>query len=101
MNWLNMESAKNMLKLPAELAITQVENLHQDLLQELHSNDDVCLDISEVARADTASIQLLCALQKHLLCVQHKIIWVGQSEPLKNAINRLGLSEYLILENAE
>ncbi|BDF95784.1 MULTISPECIES: STAS domain-containing protein [Pseudoalteromonas] len=90
-----------MLKLPAELAITQVENLHQDLLQELHSNDDVCLDISEVVRADTASVQLLCALQKHLLCVHHKIIWIGQSEPLKNAINRLGLSEYLILESAD
>jgi|TARA_R110001606_G_scaffold155264_1_gene297481 anti-anti-sigma regulatory factor len=101
MNWLNMESANNMMKLPAELAITQVENLHQDLLQELHRNDDVCLDISEVVRVDTASIQLLCALQKHLLCVHHKIIWVGQSEPLKNAINRLGLSEYLILENAD
>ena len=96
-----MESAKTMLKLPAELAITQVEHLHQDLLQELHSNDDVCLDVSEVVRADTASIQLLCALQKHLQCVQHKIIWVGQSEPLKNAIDRLGLSEYLVLENID
>ncbi|MEL7306659.1 MAG: STAS domain-containing protein, partial [Pseudomonadota bacterium] len=53
-----------MLKLPTELAITQVETLHQDLLQELSANDDICLDISEVTRADTASIQLLCALQK-------------------------------------
>lgn len=88
-----------MLKLPAELAISQVENLHQDLLNELSSNDDVCLDISEVSRADTASIQLLCALQKNLLLVDHKIIWIGHSEPLKNAISQLGLSEYLILEN--
>ncbi|WP_338053562.1 MULTISPECIES: STAS domain-containing protein [Pseudoalteromonas] len=88
-----------MIKLPTELAITQVESLHQDLLQELSSNDDICLDISEVTRADTASVQLLCALQKHLLSVQHKIIWVGQSEPLQQAINSLGLSHYLVLEN--
>ncbi|MDN3378535.1 MULTISPECIES: STAS domain-containing protein [unclassified Pseudoalteromonas] len=88
-----------MLKLPEELAITKVESLHQDLLNELSTNDDVCLDISDVSRADTASIQLLCALQKHLLSVHHKIIWIGQSEPLKNVINQLGLNEYLILDN--
>ena len=28
-----------MLKLPTELAISQVETLHQDLLQELSAND--------------------------------------------------------------
>ncbi|HCV03150.1 STAS domain-containing protein [Pseudoalteromonas sp. SSMSWG5] len=89
-----------MLKLPTELAITQVESLHQDLLHELSANDDICLDISEVTRADTASVQLLCALQKHLLSVHHKIIWVGESEPLQQAINSLGLGHYLVLENA-
>ena len=90
-----------MLKLPAELAINHVESLHHDLLQELKSNDDICLDVSDVARADTASIQLLCALQKHLLSVDHKIIWLGQSEPLKKVINRLGLSNYLTFESVE
>ncbi|KPH59996.1 hypothetical protein AMS58_16305 [Pseudoalteromonas porphyrae] len=90
-----------MLKLPAELTITQVEVLHQDILRELNSNDDVCLDISDVSSADTATIQLLCALQKHLLSVHHKIIWVGQSDPLKSTINSLGLSEYLILESTD
>lgn len=94
-----MQSDEHMLKLPEELAITKVESLHQDLLNELSTNDDVCLDISEVSRSDTASIQLLCALQKHLLSVHHKIIWIGQSEPLNNAINQLGLNEYLILDN--
>lgn len=90
-----------MIKLPAELAINQVEILHQDFLNELSGNDDVCLDISDVTRADTASVQLLCSLQKHLLSVQHKIIWVGQSDALKNVITQLGLSEYLVLDNAD
>ncbi|MGB1292855.1 MAG: STAS domain-containing protein, partial [Pseudoalteromonas sp.] len=75
--------------------------LHQDLLNELSGNDDVCLDISDVTRADTASVQLLCSLQKHLLSVQHKIIWVGQSDALKSVITQLGLSEYLVLDNAD
>ncbi|WP_404342055.1 lipid asymmetry maintenance protein MlaB [Pseudoalteromonas mariniglutinosa] len=89
-----------MLKLPAELAITHVETLHQDILQELTGNDDVYLDISEVVRADTASIQLLCALQKHLLTLQHKIIWVGHSEPLMRTITDLGLGHCLVLNNS-
>ena len=88
-----------MLKLPSELAIMQVETLHQDLLQELNSNNDICLDVSEVVSADTASIQLLCALQKHLLPIHHKIVWVGSSDALQNAINQLGLSQYLTLES--
>ncbi len=88
-----------MLKLPSELAITQVETLHKDLLQELNSNDDICLDINDVISADTASIQLLCALQKHLLTIQHKIIWVGSSEALTHTINKLGLSQYLTTES--
>jgi anti-anti-sigma regulatory factor len=87
-----------MLKLPSELVITQVETLHQDLLQELNSNDDISLDISDVVSADTASIQLLCALQKHLLTIQHKIIWVGSSAALAHTINQLGLSRYLTIE---
>jgi anti-anti-sigma regulatory factor len=88
-----------MLKLPSELAITQVEILHQDFLQELNSNDDICLDISDVISADTASIQLLCALQKHLLTIQHKIIWVGSSKALTHTIDQLGLSQYLTTES--
>ena len=87
-----------MLKLPSELVITQVETHHQDLLQELNSNDDISLDISDVVSADTASIQLLCALQKHLLTIQHKIIWVGSSAALVHTINQLGLSHYLTIE---
>lgn len=88
-----------MLKLPSELAITQVEMLHQDLLQELNGNDEICLDIGDVISADTASIQLLCALQKHLLTIQNKIIWVGRSDALTHAINQLGLSQYLKIES--
>lgn len=88
-----------MLKLTRELVIMQAETLHQDLLKELNSNNDICLDISDVMSADTASIQLLCALQKHLLIIKHKIIWVGASEALTHSIEQLGLSHYLILES--
>jgi anti-anti-sigma regulatory factor len=83
------------LKLPSELAVTQVETLDQDLIHELNDNDDICLNITAVRSADTASIQLLCALQKHLLTLHNKIIWVG-SNALSHAIKQLGLSDYLM-----
>lgn len=44
-----------MLKLPNELSIVHVEVLHQDLLSELNNSRDICLDISDVMSADTAS----------------------------------------------
>ncbi|NOU52760.1 STAS domain-containing protein [Pseudoalteromonas sp. JBTF-M23] len=86
-----------MLKLPSELAINQVEELHQQVLHELAVEQDVCVDISEVTRVDTASIQLLCALQKHLLTVSHKILWHGHSQAFSNSVEELGLTEFLAL----
>jgi anti-anti-sigma regulatory factor len=87
-----------MLKLPSELAVSQVEELHQLLLHELAGEQDVCLDISEVTRVDTASVQLFCALQKHLHSVSHKILWHGESQAFSHAVTELGLTEYLALE---
>ncbi|BBN82825.1 hypothetical protein PA25_28100 [Pseudoalteromonas sp. A25] len=86
-----------MLKLPSELAINQVEELHQLVLQELAVDQDVCVDISEVIRVDTASIQLFCALQKHLLAISHKILWHGYSQAFSNSVDELGLTEFLAL----
>lgn len=88
-----------MLKLPNELVIMQVETLHQSLLQELDSSNDICLDVSAVISVDTASIQLLCALQKYLLTIHQKITWVGNSDALSQGIEQLGLNQYLTPQN--
>ncbi len=89
-----------MLKLPSELAITQIDSLHMQLQNELDAHDDICLDISDVMRADTASVQLLCSLQKHLQLTGHEILWVGQSEALQEAVLNLGLKAFLPLANS-
>jgi len=98
--WIELiRKSLKILKLPNELSIVQVDVLHQDLLSELNNSRDICLDISDVMSADTASVQLLCALQKHLLTINQKIAWVGSSDALKNVIEQLGLSEYLASES--
>lgn len=87
-----------MLKLPSELAVSHVEELYQQLIHELHEVRDVSVDVSEVIRVDTATIQLLCALQKQLHSAGHRIVWHGKSEALVEAVKDLGLSEFLTLQ---
>ncbi|AUJ71539.1 MULTISPECIES: STAS domain-containing protein [Pseudoalteromonas] len=84
-----------MLKLPPEMAINHVESLYHQIFQDSMETSDITIDISEVQRADTASIQLLCAVQKHLLSLEHKIVWHGESDALAQAVNELGLTHYL------
>lgn len=86
-----------MLKLPSELTISHVEEFHQQVLQVLHAEHEVSIDVSDVTRVDTASIQVLCALQKHLLDINNGIRWHGESQALKNAVDELGLTELLAL----
>ncbi|WP_462157026.1 STAS domain-containing protein [Pseudoalteromonas sp. GB56] len=86
-----------MLKLPNEMTISQVEALHTELQAQLQSDSNVCLDISEVTKADTACVQLLCALQKSLQLGDHAIVWEGASEALENACETLGVANYLAL----
>ncbi|MFC0120019.1 STAS domain-containing protein [Pseudoalteromonas xiamenensis] len=87
-----------MLKLPSELAVSHVEELHQQLLHEIHDVRDITVDVSDVIRVDTATVQLLCALQKQLLSVGHKVVWHGKSEALSESVKDLGLSEFLNLQ---
>ena len=86
-----------MFGLPNELTISQVENLQAELLKQLQQGSDLCLDMSDVTRADTACIQLLCALQKALQLGDHSITWEGSSEALINACQSLGVANYLAL----
>ena len=86
-----------MLKLPSELTISQAEEFHQQVLQVLHAEHEVCIDITGVNRIDTASIQVLCALQKHLLDINSKIRWHGESQAFFDAVDELGLTELLAL----
>ncbi len=86
-----------MYQLPSELIINNVSELQQELIAYLSEHTDVVIDISHVARADTASIQLLCSLQNALLKTEHKISWHGESDAFRDAVNTLGLQQYLAL----
>ncbi len=87
----------DVFKLPEQLIINQAEELYAKLSQLMESGDEVKLDISDVGKADTACLQLLCVVQKSLSEIGHKIKWQGDSEALKSTANIVGVANFLQL----
>ena len=87
-----------MYQLPEELVINNINTFHQTIIGLLNDGGDIVLDISQVSQADTASVQMLCALQKHLLSTDHHIQWHGNSKALLSSAKTLGVNEFLSLE---
>jgi ABC-type transporter Mla MlaB component len=83
--------------LPTQLIINDVESLHQQLTELMASGDNVELDVSEVIKADTAGLQLLCVVQKSLIAIGQQIAWKGNSQPLKTTAKIVGVSDFLKL----
>ncbi|SFD35994.1 STAS domain-containing protein [Pseudoalteromonas denitrificans] len=89
-----------MFQLPEELIINNISTLYQSFIALLEEGDDIEIDINQVIQADTASIQLLCALQKHLHSTEHKIQWHGKSDALIASAKTLGVLTFLEIEQA-
>lgn len=86
-----------MYQLPSELTTSSVSELKVTLLDILTTKTVIELDISSVLKADTASIQLLCSLQKSLAETQQNIQWHGKSDALFVAAKTLGVQGFLAL----
>ena len=87
------------MKLASKLHISEAEALSKSLIELLSSEQEICIDISEVSDADTASLQVLCSLQKSLSLTDSAITWQGESESLSNIANQIGIKEFLKLPN--
>ena len=85
------------LKLPAQMIINHVEDIQVQFNEIMNSGDEVVVDISDVEKADTACLQLLCVVQKSLNELGHKISWQGNSEALVSTANLIGVNEFLNL----
>lgn len=83
------------MKLPSKLHISEAEQLTKDLNTLLESPNAIEIDISEVQSADTASIQVLCSLQKSLSVTDNKISWIGTSKAFLEAADMLGVADFL------
>ena len=88
----------SIMKLPSKLHISEAEHLSKELNTLLQSPDAIVIDISEVEAVDTASIQVLCALQKSLNATDNNISWIGTSKAFNEAADMLGVADFLKLK---
>lgn len=83
------------MKLKSKLHISDAETLAHELVACLESSEPIIIDISEVSDADTASMQILCALQKSLSLTDNQIEWSGASQSLADAAAQIGVKDFL------
>lgn len=79
------------VELPANLTIAGVEKLHQELETVAQQDKAVVIDASQVTKADTAGVQLICALVLDLAKHNLAFSWGGISEAFQRAVHLLGL----------
>ena len=73
-----------------DLTIFEAAEFKEALITVLANDGLVCLDLSQVGRVDTASMQLLWAARK-----LGRLLVTGISDELQTKLNQLGFSEPL------
>ncbi|TKB92007.1 MAG: STAS domain-containing protein [Nitrospira sp.] len=85
-----METDSRLCKPSGDLTIFEAAEFKEALMAVLSNDGLVCLDLSQVGRVDTASMQLLWAARK-----LGRLLVTGISDELQTKLNRLGFSEPL------
>jgi len=78
------------------LDIAQVTQWHASAMQQLANiNGDITIDVSSLQKIDTAGIQLLTSIVRHVESRGNKVIWSELSPAFINAATLLGLHDTL------
>jgi len=78
--------------------ISAVAELHEEL-KTLFKHEKVILDVSNIERIDTTSLQLLYAFIEEAKVNNVEVAWRSPSEAMTNSVNLLGMEEVLHLSN--
>ncbi|MBV1873799.1 MAG: STAS domain-containing protein [Gammaproteobacteria bacterium] len=81
--------------LPAVININSINELKLLLDEALLKNCDVEMNGADITKADTASMQLICAFNEKLKSSGHSMCWSGVSDECKNVAEMLGLNEII------
>ena len=79
------------VRLPASTSVRECVALKQQLLALMESPDAVAIDVTDVARIDTAALQLLFAFDRERIAKGLSTMWHGDSPTFVNAASALGL----------
>ncbi|MDH5602182.1 MAG: STAS domain-containing protein, partial [Gammaproteobacteria bacterium] len=78
--------------------ISVVAGLHEQL-KKLFSHKKVIMDVSNIERIDTASLQVLYAFIEEVKVNDVEIAWRSPSEAMITSVRLLGMEEVLQLDN--
>lgn len=81
--------------LPENLTIANAEALYSELEAYTSGTQDIILNASEVARADTAGLQLIYVFLTTLKQHQATVSWSAPTSALIEASEHLGLKDHL------
>jgi anti-anti-sigma regulatory factor len=84
-------SGRQTVRLPANADVRESASLKQELLLFLESPDVVLIDVTDVQRVDTATLQLLFAFCRDRLAGGRSTAWQGDSPALCGAAAALDL----------
>jgi len=79
------------LKIEGSLSVYEVAELREKILAYLEKNKDMILDLEEVTECDTAGIQLLYSARKIAEEEGKTFTVTSASDPVFEAITRIGL----------
>lgn len=84
------------IELPADCRMAELAALRERCLAMPPST----LDAAALTRVDTAALQLLVAVHRDAQARGEQIAWANVSAPLRDAAERLGLTQALVLPAA-
>ena len=87
------ELMDSIVELEASFGIKDVESAHQRIAAAFDRGCDVKVDLSRVATADTAGVQLLLAARNEAAQRGVSVVYVGESAALTQALTVLGLRD--------
>ncbi|MBU0995029.1 MAG: STAS domain-containing protein [Proteobacteria bacterium] len=91
---IKIETEKNsvVVKIDGPFAINEVGEIKTGLVEAISAKKDCAVDLTAVTDCDTAGIQLLVAAQKKSQELKQKMVIEKISEPVRLALDRLGLT---------
>ncbi|MEZ4524866.1 MAG: STAS domain-containing protein [Desulfobacterales bacterium] len=80
------------LRLQGPLTVYEVGEMREVLLASLERDQDLLVDIAGITDCDTTGVQLLAATRKKAEKDRKKLLMTGDSEAIRKAAERIGLS---------
>jgi anti-anti-sigma factor len=86
------------IKCPKHLNITMIDAFHEQIAEDVSIYNSILLDLSDVEKADTTGLQLLCSIDISMKKKGGSLALKNINEEVQAVFNTLGLKEHFVVE---